>query len=186
MTIEEIQARQAEIKSRLQEIDSEFSGEELPAENRSEWNKLNEEFDANGERAAELIARRDRVEALAGSEENRESGASFQIGSKPGAVKGDDIYDLSTVRSSVSGPQEATRELKDRAKRSIEEADFAHENANREDSQAHIEKLMSRKDGQLGEVSRRILMTGSPVYRRAFQKKIAGQELSPEDRKSVV
>ncbi len=95
------------------------------------------------------------------------------------------FWDLSTIRSSVSGPEEATRQLKERAKRALEQADFAHEEAEQDDTQAHVEKLMARKDGAHGVVSRRIMQTGSPTYRRAFQKKLTGQELSPEEQRSM-
>jgi HK97 family phage major capsid protein len=184
MTIDEIRARQDEIRSRLQALDSEFPGT-MTTEARSEWDRIEEEFETNSTTLTELEFRRERVEELAGRPENREEATGALQVQRSGVVRGDEIWDLSTIRSSVSGPQEATRELQERAKRALEQADFAHEDANREDTQAHIEKLMGRKDGQNGTVSRRIMQTGSPTYRRAFQKKLTGQELSPEEQRSM-
>jgi HK97 family phage major capsid protein len=183
MTIDELRARQDEIKSRLQALDSEFAGREMTSEARSEWDRIEEEFETNSKTLTELEFRRSRVEELAGSPEHREEPAIHTR--RPGAVRGDEIWDLSTIRSSISGPEEATRELKERAKHALERAEFPHEDANHEDTQAHIERLMSRKDGVTGEVSRRIMQTGSPTYRRAFQKKITGQELSPEEQRAM-
>ena len=175
MTIDELKARQDEIRSRLKELDSEFAGQEMTTEARSEWDRIEEEFEANSKTLTELEFRRERVEELARKPEHREEGAPFHT-QRSGVARGEDIWDLSTIRSSVSGPEEATRELKERAKRALEQADFAHEKANQEDTRTHIERLMGRKDGALGVVSRRIMQTGSPTYRRAFQKKITGQD----------
>lgn len=181
MTIDELQARQSEIKARLQEIDGEYPGEELAPEARDEWNRLNEEHEGNVTRLSELVARRDRVEELSGNSENREPAAgSIQV-RKSGGARGEDIWDLSTVRSSVSGPQEATRELQDRAKRAIEGFTFPNPNANREDAQAHLERLVSNLDGEKGVVSQQLLVTGSPDYRRAFGKFLANQPLSANE-----
>ncbi len=166
------------------ELDSEFAGREMTTEARSEWDRIEEEFETNSKTLTELEFRRERVEELAGRPENREEGTSFHT-RRSGVVRGDEIWDLSTIRSSVSGPEEATRELQERAKRALEQADFAHEHADQERTQTHVEKLMARKDGAHGTVSRRIMQTGSPTYRRAFQKKLTGQELSPEEQRSM-
>ncbi len=166
VTIEEHEARLTEIRGRLTEIDTEFAGQALPDDTRSEWNTLNEELDQTVEVVGELRARQERVESLADKPENREAGASFHT-RKSGVVVGDDIYDMTTIRSSVGSPEEATRELHERAKRSIDGAQFADARVRREDAQDHIERLLARdtSDGQLG---RMILATGSPKYRKAF------------------
>src|SRR4051794_29912029 len=121
VTIEELESRQTEIKGRLAEIDTEFAGEALPDDTRSEWNGLNEEHDRNTELLGELRARQERVSSLADNESNRENGAGFHT-PRAGVTRGDDIYDLTTVRASVSSPEEATREMRDRASRAIESA----------------------------------------------------------------
>lgn len=184
MTIEEIRARQAEIRARLQEIDSEWANRSMSDEARSEWNALNEEFEANETLHSELVARRDRVENLAGGDENRERGADFQV---PGAGRDSstDIYDLSTIRSSVSGPEEATRQLRDRALRSIEQSQFPHPNADDDAVRAHIEHLLNTVETEDGQLARRLLATGSPVYSRAFGKALIGRPLSNEEQRAL-
>lgn len=184
MTIEEIIARQAEIRSRLQEMDSEWANRSMEPAARSEWNDLNEEFEANEKLRGELVARRDRVEVLAGNDDNREAGADFQIG--PGGSRSDsDIYDLSTIRSSVNGPEEATRQLRDRAMRSIESSDFPHPDADNDAVRGHIEGLLNTVETDNGDLARRILTTGSPVYQRAFGKAIVGKGLTQDEMRAL-
>lgn len=183
-SIDELNARQSEIRSRLQEIDSEHTGSELPGEAKSEWNTLNEEHERNEKLLGELVARRDRVEALSGSSEHRESATGGLQVPKPGRVTGEDIYDLSTVRSSVSGPEEATRELRDRAKRAIEMADFPHER-DQERLQGGLERLVDTIDGDDAAVSERLLRTGSLAYRRAFGKAVMGKPLNSEETRAL-
>jgi HK97 family phage major capsid protein len=193
MTIEDLEARQTEVRGRLQEIDTEFAGEALPDDSRDEWNRLNEEVEANDKLLEELYARRERVEQLSEQPENREAGVGFQTRT-PGKARGEDIYDLSTVRASVSSPEEATHELRDRARTAIEKATFplAHLNAregaskvDQERCQAHVENLLALRDTEDGELSRRILATGSPAYRRAFAKQMMSRPLSNDEQRAL-
>lgn len=182
-TIDELRARQDEIKSRLKELDTEYAGQELPQESRSEWDKIEEEFEANAKTLEELEFRRDRVDELAGSEDNRER--AIPNVPSPNRVSGDEIYDLTTIRSSIAGPQEATRELQDRAKRSIERMTPAHGEASKEEAQDRLVRLQEKLDGQFGDFSRHLLATGSPAYRRAFYKGITGQGLGSEEHRAL-
>jgi HK97 family phage major capsid protein len=189
LTIEKIDARIAEIKERLQEIDGEFAGAPLPEDRKEEWNTLNEEREEKLELRAELVARTERLAELDTREGNRDE--PFQT-RRPGVATGDDIYDLSTIRMSVTSPEEGLRELRDRALRSVEKAHFAHPEANREECQAHIERLLHTIDGPSddggkvpGELARRILVTGSPAYARAFGKNLKGTPLSNEESRAL-
>lgn len=185
MTIDELNARQDEIRSELVSLDQENAGQELAPEARDKWDRLEEEFDANGKKLTELEFRRSRVEALAGKEENRESTTPEFQTARPGSTRGEDIWDLSTIRSSISGPEEATRELRDRALRALERAEFAHEHADRDATRTHIERLISKRDGKHGAVSQRIMLTGNPTYERAFSKAISGSQLTPEESRAM-
>lgn len=183
MTQEELQARQAEIRARLQEIDHEHAGQALPDGLRDEWDRLNQEFDDNAALDAEMTTRRERVAQLSGTESNRESGSHLYV-QPAGRVRGDDIYDLSTVRMSMTSPEVAARELRDRALQAIDRADFAHPRADRDEGRARVERLLAR-DNEHGELARRLLLTGSPVYMRAFSKHLGGLPLSPEEQRAL-
>jgi HK97 family phage major capsid protein len=188
MTVEELDARASDISARLGEIDKEYAGVALPDEVRSEWNDLNTELDANAELRTELVARRDRVSRLSGGEERTER-ALFNT-PKPGVARGEDIYDLTTVRSSVANPEEAVQELRDRAMRSLEGATFAHDQADQARVKAHVERLLdvdqTAGEGKVaGELARRMLVTGSPVYKRAFGKTMAGRPLNADEQRAL-
>lgn len=182
-TIEELESRQTEIRSRLQEIDNEHSGEAFPSEARKEWNELNDEKERNDELLTELRARRDRVEELSGSESNREDGAAFHV-QRSGVARGEDIYDLTTIRSTVAAPDEAVRELNERAKRALDNSSFPHEDAEEARTKAHIDRLLGQHT-ENGKVALRMLQTGSPVYLRAFGKALASKPLSTEEQRAL-
>jgi HK97 family phage major capsid protein len=182
-TIEELRARQEEIKSRLQTIDSEHQDRALPDDAREEWDQLNEERDENERTIEELEVRSERLAELSGSPQNRESGATFHT-PRSSRATGEDIYDLSTVRSSVSNPEEATRELRDRALRAVEGAHFQHPDVSQERSKEHVEGLLSR-DSEDGRFSRYLLSVGSPTYKRAFGKYLAQRERSREEQQAL-
>jgi HK97 family phage major capsid protein len=183
-TIEEHRARLTEIQGRLQELDTEFAGQALPEAARAEWNQLGKERDETTRLIEELEARL-RVIGENGNDPGRsEPGASFET-RRPGAARGEDIYDLSTVRASVSDPAEATREMRDRALRSVEAASFPHERAERERCRAHIERLLDLADPEDGAFARHLLVTGSPTYKRAFGKALAGRPLSSEELRAL-
>ena len=184
VTIEELEARQTEIKGRLQEIDAEFAGQALPDDSREEWNRLNDEQEANTSLIGELRARKARVDELSQVPGSQETGAGFHT-PRPGVVRGEDIYDLSTVRASVSSPEEAKTELRDRAMRAVEAATFPHERADRESVQGHLARMLDSIDDRQGTLARHMLVTGSPAYKRAFGKYISGQMLNQDEQRAL-
>ena len=100
-TVEELRARISEIEGRLEEIDKEHREgglEELPEPERAEWNDLAEERVGIEKLVQESEARQRVIGEFAGKEANREAG--FNVA--PSATRGDDIWDLSTVRMSVN------------------------------------------------------------------------------------
>lgn len=188
MTIEELRQRLAEITSRLQEIDSENAGAPLPEEARTEWNDLNAERDQTEELIGELEARSERIaELVAAPAEQRESIADSRFQARrTGVARGDDIWDLSTVRSAADSPAAMRSELHERARRAVEmEARFPARAADRNHVERHVERLLATQDDEHGTIARRILATGSPTYRRAFWKAIAGSPLSPDESRAL-
>lgn len=183
LSIEQLQERQREIRSRIQEIDTEYAGQALPEESRSEWNTLNEELESNEVLIGELQARSARLAELAEDPSRREE-PSFAT-PRPGSTRGEDIWDLSTVRMHATNPEMATRELNDRARRAVEGAQFPHERADRARIQAHLERLLSVADDAQGSLARHILVTGSPTYQRAFGKALLGRPLSADEQRAL-
>jgi HK97 family phage major capsid protein len=184
-TIEELDTRLAEIQTRMQEIDTQYKGQALPESEKAEFEGLQAEKHERLRTRAELEERTRWIGELAESPEHREEGTTFPTfqTARPGAVRGEDIYDLTTIRSSFSNPEQAVTELHDRAKRSIEQATFADQRVRREDAQHHIERLLER-DSADGELGRLILTTGSPRYRKVFQRYLSGQQPAAEEQRA--
>lgn len=182
MTIDERNARLDEIKVRMTEIDSEYATELLPAEEQAEYDSLRQELVSHEAVIEQLELRRSQLAEIGTAPEAREE-LSFQT-RRPGVVTNEDIYDLSTVRGSFSNPAEMMGEVRDRAKRANERAEFPHEGADKAEVQGHVEKLLQR-DSESGEIARRLLTTGSPAYRRAFAKLVTGANLSPEEQRAM-
>jgi len=169
VTKDELRSEIADRKTRLEQIDAENAGERFSEETREEWNRVNGEVDELDARVEELIAREDRLLKLAGRSENVERIEMPQVG-RSGVARGEDIYDLSTVRRSYDDPGMEGADLRDRSKRAIEQAQFPHERARREEWQGRVENLVAQIDNEQGTFSRYLLATGSPGYRRAFEK----------------
>jgi HK97 family phage major capsid protein len=185
MTLEELRDRQEAIRGRLQAIHTEFQGQALPDNVRSEWNELNQEREDNKVLVRELEAREERVRALATEEDNpaaagsREAGAQFSV---PSARRGGDAWDYSHVRS-ASSPETQSSMLRDQALRALERSHFPHPEARQQDIQEHVEKLVRRDI--TGDLALRMLNTGNPVYQRAFGKSLMGQAVSPEEQRAL-
>jgi HK97 family phage major capsid protein len=196
-TVEDLAERDTEIKARLEELQTEFEGQAFHEAEKAEWDALQEEREDNDRLAAELSVREEAIRSLSSKPENTESGASFHT-SRAGVTRGDDIYDLTTIRASVAGPGGAMSELRDRSKRAIERMQFPQldsssdwrKRATREDVQSHIERLLEKHDSDddnpnAGILSRRIVHTADPAYRRAFMKQCAGRPLSAEEQRKL-
>jgi HK97 family phage major capsid protein len=181
VSIDELVAERDELKARVAAIDAEHAGERFSEEMREEWNRLNGEIDEYDARIQELEARAERVAALGQNSEARED-LSF-LTARPG--RGENIYDLSTVRRSFDDPTVEGRELRDRALRALEASQFPHPHANREDCQGHLERMLDAIDTEDGKLARHFLATSSPTYRRAFGKYLAQKPLSNEEQRAL-
>lgn len=179
-TIEELEHRQEEITARCAEIDTEYAGQALPDDTRSEWNELNEEREQNDELLGELVARRDRVRALAGDPDRVEKPA---IAKPSRDARGQDIYDLTRIRQHAGNPDEEVRMLRDAAKRHIEATTFPTSRA--KDHAARMLEGSEDFQGDPAVLARHMLVTGNPTYKRAFQKKLAGQVLTNEEARAM-
>jgi HK97 family phage major capsid protein len=187
-SIEELLSYKKELLQRAEELEEEFRGLPLPDDQRAEFAELKQTVDEIDKRVEELRARLAFIKTQAADERHAEpeqkAERAFQTRTPGAPTSEGDVFDLSTVRASVSDPAAATRELHDRALRALELATFPDERIRKEDAQGHVERLMSRDQG---EVSRMILTTGSPAYRRAFGKYVVGKSdaMTPEERRAL-
>jgi HK97 family phage major capsid protein len=121
--------------------------EKSPAERRTETMRHIHRNDPPGPRAPELISRMTERQT----------------------------YDLSDVRVDPYGRDDS--EVINRARRAVELGYYPVASRDQERVQDHIDRLLRRqnsRDWQCGQLARRILITGSPQYQRAFAKAMIG------------
>ena len=192
-TPEELLAEKSELASRNQEIDALYAGRWMdPSSDHGQ------EFDRNDQRIDEIDktvrqqeVRKSRLLAYSAGEDRNQDGGGFKFESERGASfytnrsgAGEDIYDLSTVRSSASDPMQQGKELRERALRSVDSASISEidrfDDAAR--SKGRIDALLRKTDSPDGRFARHILATGAPAYKRAFTKYLATGDSSMMDR----
>lgn len=180
LTVEERVARQSEITARLAEIDAEHNGAALTDEARAEWDRLNVEFDEHDTAVKDAEARRKLLAERSASPGNTERAGSYEVPSShtrsPRATE--DIYDLAAVRRRAHSVDDLAGLYRDNAKRAIERASYpavqrGGARISREDMQRQVENLLDFVDDDQGTLARRILVTGSPAYERAYGKAAA-------------
>ena len=154
-SLDDLVARLDEVKARQGELTKEYGTRAFSVEAQAEWDELKDEKRQLQDR-----------------------------------IKPDNIYDLSWYRGNSRDEDHHLDLLRDGAMWAVEAHTFAHPRANREDAQGHIAKLLDTVDGPgqdkvAGELARRILATGSPVYKRAFGKTLQGSPLSNEEARAM-
>lgn len=181
-TLDEHRIELGEIETRQRELDAEYAGQGFTDEVKAEFETLQNEKKEKKRLIAELEVRQEWVAEAVEDANRTEAGASFET-ARPRAVRGDDIWDLSTIRATVNDREGMLAELHDRALRAVDIATFPDERIRKEDAQAHIERLLHR-DSQDGELGRLILTSGRPGYRKAFSKWVAGQPMTNEEQRA--
>lgn len=168
MTVDERTQRQAEIRTRLSEMDAEYNGSVLPDEQQEEWDRISAEFDVHTVAVRAATARSNRIAALAGSG-STEDGTPFHAPQVLKRKSAENIYDLTSLRRDARSMDDLASNMRDNALRSVE---LTHYDSAEDESgtRTHIEKLLRRVDDREGTLARRILTTGSPTYDRAFGK----------------
>lgn len=166
MTVEERRERQSAIQRRLGELDSEYTGAALPQERQTEWDQLSAEYEEHTGHIAAAEARSRRIAALAGSG-STEAGTGFTA---PNQIRRpENLYDLTALRRDARSMDDLLRMQRDNALRAIEQHHY--ETAPDQDAvRARIEHLLRTVDQRDGDLARRILVTGTELYDRAFGK----------------
>jgi HK97 family phage major capsid protein len=107
-----------------------------------------------------------------------------------------DIYDVWAVRSDRARSRGRDAILRENAMRAVEQAQFPDPNVDPEEARERISSCSARFEAmdeglQFGQesnvqaLSRRILLTGSPLYKRAFGRALTGRALSPEEQRAL-
>jgi len=185
---EDLLAAHAEAEARLQELAAEIGTERATAGQQEEWDRMVAQRSDASERVAQYDERMAVIKATAGTPDPKGvrtgAGASFGTTTRT-AVKPENIYDLSTVP--MGDPDTTRREYRDRALRAIESGAYPFD-GRKEDYQTRASFLLEHVDNKESVLARRMLVTGSPVYMRAFGKWLASggnAALSPEEQRTL-
>ena len=180
---EERLARMQELQQWIESQHAEFENEAFPPEVREMWDANNGELDQLQQEQAELEARDRRVRHLSTREDGTERGSAYlpapttRTSEAPTVISRMNeaqVFDLGTVRANPFQGDGGSAELRDRALRAVELAHFP-ERVDREVAQEHVSRLIRRQGSEMWEqsaIARRILLTGSPSYVRAFGKTV--------------
>jgi HK97 family phage major capsid protein len=192
-SVEELTNYQNDVVSEVKGLEDEYKGLPFPDDVRVEYARLADTNDQIKKRVAELEARDKYMREIAGNERSVESGKDPFRHERDmrGSMKERDIFDLSKYEGRADDPFAQKRALRDGALRAIELAQFPglHRSKNgptREEVQDHLENLIENTQETVpGETARHLLATGSPTYRRAFGKALAGKPLSGEEQRAL-
>ncbi len=170
-SVTDLEARQAEIGTRLKELDAEAAGEQLTVEARDEWNALNVELEENVEHVKELKSRMARLEELSGDSASTEGETGlkgFQT-RRSGSRVPDDPTQLEEYRKRATSIEELAQAHADGARKILERFRHSHPHVSREEAQNDIDSLIERDQ----EVAVRMIGTSSPKYKREFAAYVA-------------
>jgi HK97 family phage major capsid protein len=184
-TLDSLRTREAEIGTRLREIDQAADGERFTDSQTDEWNSLNTELEELRVHMAELEARQTRLGELVRNGSVETEQRNFARGVKKSRVP-DDPSDLTAYRQMTSSIDEYNAALKEGALKIVENMVPANPEADREGSQARIDKLVRYTDSTNDPaLSKRIIATSGATYQRAFGKKMAGEYCSPDEERAL-
>jgi HK97 family phage major capsid protein len=192
MTIEELDVRNDEIRTRLRQIDEDGKGRVLIEDELAEWNRISDELETNERAIKQMQQRKDWLSTIDDEKDRREQGVHFGVPPASSQTAREDIWDLTTIRSNFGDPNDMIHEAKDRAARAIDTFVFPHPEIQRgkmisqEDVKQHLVRLMETvQEEQPGDFARYILKYGSPLYKRAFGKSVMGATLTSDETRAL-
>lgn len=167
MNIHELRAREKALLATLTGLGEEFRDAEMPADKVEAFDAAESELGEVRGKIEAIEARAEKMKAYATS-----TPAATERGNErqaPAFHKDRDIFDLDATRMGSHSPEDFVARVKDDAKRAVDGAKFARVTATSKAAERAAE-LLDVYDDEDGTLAKRILVTGSPVYERAFGK----------------
>lgn len=185
LTRDEKVSRVTELRSSIARRAVEYDGV-LPPDIQAADDKENAEHDELVRAIAAWDARQARIASFAADTTRTEPvGGPY---SPPVIVRKqsmEDIHDLGRIRNETRSREEYDTKVRENALRSIESARISR-NASVDDLVDTITYRDQGEEGE-GEIARRVLLTGAPAYRRAFNKYLRGEKdlWTPEEARAA-
>ena len=182
-TIEEKRSRADELREALARQATAVPGV-LSADDKARWDADEQEFDTLTRDIAAWDERQAKLALIAVNPENRVKRTSRRLNVI--VSKGSDVYSLEMPGYPSLEARNAA--MRDDALRIVEKANFP-DAVDEQRSRDRVASLVEYADSPDKEMARRIKATGSPLYRRAFEKimKAGGQMygLTPEEQRGT-
>lgn len=161
------------IDARLRELDEAHPGQPLPESERAEFSDLQELRKTALLTKDELEFRAKVVGSL--------NDADHALPAAPKAVQvmktrhvPENVFAIEQYRSMATSEETYSQALRDGAMFAAERATYEHPRADQDKAKGQVARLLDTIDTPDKQLARRILATGSPEYRRAFAKYLAG------------
>lgn len=168
MTLTELRERLATILVRQEELATEFESREMPEADETEYDGLKAERTGIEAKITKIEARLEDLKGAATDTKRTERGSDVAVHVKKTA---DEVFDIEAVRRDSYNDEDLVERLRDNALRANEVVKFGGgSKVKREDAQAQIEHFLMDKDTADGTFAKRMLVTGSPAYERAWSK----------------
>lgn len=193
-TIEEMRERLEKIVERMNEIADEYRDEENADELRDFSDEHDKEFETLQAEHTDLTTKvtraEKRIEFLrdkAKNEPKTVQGAGPAVHTRK---TDEDLYSLDRVRMNCNGSLERFVDLcRDNARRIAEDMKYPGiERSKRSDARDQVVDLIETYDNKHGDLSQRIMRTGSEAYARAFGKMVIAQStaiLDPDEARAL-
>lgn len=169
MTLAELRERLAIISVRMEEINTEYRDADLPEDVDTEFEAMKSERTATETKIAKIEAR------LAEFKDSARDTKRVE-GKSPAFINrdADKIFDIEAIRRDSHNEEDLSSRLRDNAMRAAEVVKFGGgSKVNREDAQGQIQHFLDDKDDANSTFAKRVLVTGSPAYERAWSKALA-------------
>ena len=179
ITRDEKAARVAELAASLKRTAEEWPGV-LPAAVQSAWDTDLKERQALESDIAAWDTRQAKLAEFASRDQNQSPMYEAPVIHR----QVEDIYDIDAIRRRARSFEEVESLTRDNALRSLEAARVP--SGSLDGLSSIVEREDEGEEGK-GEIARRVLLTGSPVYKRAFNKYLRGQTAlwSPEEARAA-
>jgi len=185
--IDEMRARIKEIRTELNEIAAENQNNLLDPATQNRWDGLAEERKDLTKRIVAQEEREAYLASIADEEGRTETGYDkpneFVNVTRP--RKGpEDVYDLAGYHGRANSQEHLGRLYTEGAERALDSVDFSDPRADVDKAKTNLQRVLHR-DTPDREIALRILNYGSPTYRSAFGKHLAGTPLNSEEQRAL-
>lgn len=194
MSIDEMRARRAEIKSEMERIASENRGM-LDPDTQARWDELKKENEQLEKDIAADVERMEYIGHLADAGDTYVDGVgTWQQAKGTGTYvtkrdardkTPDDVFALADYTDRARSQDHLMRLYTEGATRAMETFHYPHSTARPAQVNEHLERLL-KGDAADKEIAQRFIIMGSPTYRSAFFKQLQKMPLTQAEQHSMM